>query len=202
MFVAQRSSINELLLRNRELLDLESVAHLIRCYEPAVVPELLQTPEYARAAMRLAYPGHREAEIDRLLTVRLRSRIASRMLRASVIAANRRRTNRAAAGGADLGSSAPRSLWHRSTDRQRAGRSPRNRLAHRVFAAPVFIARGRDDELVATADRFSVITVRTARSEIAENRPETDDTGQKRTGILLPKFLPGRANGIGGKSNG
>ncbi|MFJ2662713.1 Scr1 family TA system antitoxin-like transcriptional regulator [Nocardia fluminea] len=71
-----------------------SAAHLIRCYEPAVVPELLQTPEYARAALQLAYPGHREAEIDRLLTVRLRSRIASRILRASVIAANRQRKNR------------------------------------------------------------------------------------------------------------
>ncbi|MGW0324754.1 helix-turn-helix domain-containing protein [Nocardia sp. NPDC003183] len=55
-----------------ELLSLESAAHLIRCYEPAVVPELLQTPEYARAALQLAYPGHPEAEINRLLTVRLR----------------------------------------------------------------------------------------------------------------------------------
>lgn len=55
-----------------ELLNLESAAHLIRCYEPAVVPELLQTPEYARAALQLAYPGRSDAEIDRLLTVRLR----------------------------------------------------------------------------------------------------------------------------------
>ncbi|MFD3458303.1 helix-turn-helix domain-containing protein [Nocardia fluminea] len=55
-----------------ELLNLESAADLIRCYEPAVVPELLQTPEYARAALQLAYPAHREPEIDRLLSVRLR----------------------------------------------------------------------------------------------------------------------------------
>lgn len=55
-----------------ELLNLESAARTIRCYEPAVVPELLQTAEYARAALRLRYPDRPDAEIDRLLTVRLR----------------------------------------------------------------------------------------------------------------------------------
>ncbi|MFI6996500.1 helix-turn-helix domain-containing protein [Nocardia sp. NPDC050175] len=55
-----------------ELLNLESAARTIRCYEPAVVPELLQTAEYARAAIRLRYPEWPEHEIDRLLEVRLR----------------------------------------------------------------------------------------------------------------------------------
>ncbi|MFI6044060.1 helix-turn-helix domain-containing protein [Nocardia sp. NPDC051321] len=55
-----------------ELLNLESAARTIRCYEPAVVPELLQTPEYARAALRLRYPERPEGELDRLLEVRLR----------------------------------------------------------------------------------------------------------------------------------
>ncbi|WP_378740428.1 helix-turn-helix domain-containing protein [Nocardia brasiliensis] len=55
-----------------ELLNLESAARTIRCYEPAVAPELLQTAEYARAALRLRYPDRPDTEIDRLLTVRLR----------------------------------------------------------------------------------------------------------------------------------
>ncbi len=54
-----------------ELLNLESAARTIRCYEPAVVPELLQTDEYARAVLRLRYPYLPGDEIDRLLAVRL-----------------------------------------------------------------------------------------------------------------------------------
>ncbi len=55
-----------------ELLNLESAAQLIRCYDPAVVPDLLQTPEYARSALQLSNPGRPAEEIDRLLAVRLR----------------------------------------------------------------------------------------------------------------------------------
>lgn len=54
-----------------ELLSLESAARTIRCYEPTVVPELLQTPEYARAALRLRYPNRPNDEIEQLLAVRL-----------------------------------------------------------------------------------------------------------------------------------
>ncbi len=55
-----------------ELFHLESAARTIRCYEPAVVPELLQTAEYAQAALRLRYPGYPDDRIERLLEVRLR----------------------------------------------------------------------------------------------------------------------------------
>ncbi len=55
-----------------ELLNLEPAAQLIRCYDPAVVPELLQTPEYARSALQLSNPGRPNDEIDRLLAVRLK----------------------------------------------------------------------------------------------------------------------------------
>lgn len=55
-----------------ELLSLEGAARTIRCYEPGVVPDLLQTPEYARAALRLRHPHRTGAEIDELLAVRLR----------------------------------------------------------------------------------------------------------------------------------
>lgn len=53
-------------------LSLESVADLIRVYETAVVPELLQTEAYARAVIRLGHPGAGDAEIDRRVELRLR----------------------------------------------------------------------------------------------------------------------------------
>ncbi|MFI6348409.1 helix-turn-helix domain-containing protein [Streptomyces sp. NPDC050560] len=37
-------------------IDLESAANMIRVYAPQVLPELLQTPDYARAMLRLTHP--------------------------------------------------------------------------------------------------------------------------------------------------
>ncbi|MBF6332918.1 helix-turn-helix transcriptional regulator [Nocardia transvalensis] len=54
------------------LLDLEQIAHGIRCYEQAVVPDLLQTPGYARAVLRLAHPNCTAEEIERRVDLRLR----------------------------------------------------------------------------------------------------------------------------------
>ncbi|WP_232542236.1 helix-turn-helix domain-containing protein [Nocardia bovistercoris] len=62
---------SDLLPKGFELLSLESAARTIRCYEPAVIPELLQTPEYARATLRLRYPHRSKAEIEQSLAVRL-----------------------------------------------------------------------------------------------------------------------------------
>ncbi|MFE3598008.1 helix-turn-helix domain-containing protein [Streptomyces sp. NPDC059096] len=47
------------------VIDLESAASLIRCYAPGVVPELLQTPDYARALLTLHHPRASDAEIER-----------------------------------------------------------------------------------------------------------------------------------------
>lgn len=46
------------------VIDLESEADLIRTYSPGVIPELLQTPGYARALLELHHPraGHKEIE--------------------------------------------------------------------------------------------------------------------------------------------
>ncbi|MEU7322621.1 helix-turn-helix transcriptional regulator [Streptomyces griseoviridis] len=44
-------------------IDLESAASLIRTYAPGVVPELLQTPDYARALLTLRHPRADEKEI-------------------------------------------------------------------------------------------------------------------------------------------
>ncbi|MEU0951197.1 Scr1 family TA system antitoxin-like transcriptional regulator [Streptomyces niveus] len=49
------------------VIDLESAADLIRVYSPGVVPELLQTPGYARALLQLRYPRATGEEVDRLL---------------------------------------------------------------------------------------------------------------------------------------
>ncbi|MEV6434978.1 helix-turn-helix domain-containing protein [Streptomyces anulatus] len=49
------------------LIDLESAARLIRTYAPGVVPELLQTPRYARVLLELRYPRAAAEEIDRRL---------------------------------------------------------------------------------------------------------------------------------------
>ncbi|MEA3528199.1 helix-turn-helix transcriptional regulator [Nocardia implantans] len=53
-------------------LGLEHAAQLIRCYEPRVVPELLQTPEYARALFVLAHPHEDEEAIERRVALRMR----------------------------------------------------------------------------------------------------------------------------------
>ncbi|WP_167474606.1 DUF5753 domain-containing protein [Nocardia arthritidis] len=56
------------------LLDLEPVETLRR-YEQGLVPELLQTDEYARAALRLAEPVLPDAEFEPMLAARLAHRI-------------------------------------------------------------------------------------------------------------------------------
>lgn len=54
-----------------ELRCLEPEARTIRCYEPTAVPELLQTPRYAEATLRRKHPNCSEAEIKRLLELRI-----------------------------------------------------------------------------------------------------------------------------------
>lgn len=49
---------------------LEGEAAVIRAYEPAYVPGLLQTANYARATLRAGLPHAAPEEIDRLLTLR------------------------------------------------------------------------------------------------------------------------------------
>ncbi|MBF6221833.1 helix-turn-helix domain-containing protein [Nocardia abscessus] len=53
-------------------LGLEHAAQLIRCYEPRVIPELLQTPDYARALFVLAHPHEDEESIERRVALRMR----------------------------------------------------------------------------------------------------------------------------------
>ncbi|KUO05333.1 helix-turn-helix domain-containing protein [Streptomyces caeruleatus] len=57
----------------------EQAASLIRCFEVQRVPHLLQTPDYARAAIRLAHPGAGARETDRRCMLRAtRQRILHR----------------------------------------------------------------------------------------------------------------------------
>jgi transcriptional regulator with XRE-family HTH domain len=53
-------------------LDLERAASLIRSYEVACIPGLLQTADYARAVLRSAHPDAPEAEVERRVQLRLR----------------------------------------------------------------------------------------------------------------------------------
>lgn len=50
---------------------LEGEASVIRAYEPHYVPGLLQTPDYARAALRAGMPHAAADEIDRLVDLRI-----------------------------------------------------------------------------------------------------------------------------------
>lgn len=52
-------------------LSLEPTAELIRAYEPSVVPDLLQTEEYAHTVIRLSHPRAGDAEIDRRVELRM-----------------------------------------------------------------------------------------------------------------------------------
>ncbi|MEU0197352.1 MULTISPECIES: helix-turn-helix transcriptional regulator [unclassified Streptomyces] len=57
----------------------EQAASLIRCYQVQRVPGLLQTADYARAAIRLAHPDAGAEEIDRRVALRMtRQRILRR----------------------------------------------------------------------------------------------------------------------------
>jgi transcriptional regulator with XRE-family HTH domain len=57
----------------------EQAASLIRCFEVQRVPCLLQTPDYARASIRLTHPGACAEEIDRRVMLRMtRQRILHR----------------------------------------------------------------------------------------------------------------------------
>ncbi|GGW82292.1 helix-turn-helix domain-containing protein [Streptomyces lomondensis] len=57
----------------------EQAASLIRCYQVQRVPGLLQTADYARAAIRLAHPDAGPGEIDRRVALRMtRQRILHR----------------------------------------------------------------------------------------------------------------------------
>ncbi|SCK63217.1 Helix-turn-helix domain-containing protein [Streptomyces sp. AmelKG-D3] len=49
------------------VIDLESAASLIRTYSPGLVPELLQTPAYARTLLTHRHPRADKAEIERRL---------------------------------------------------------------------------------------------------------------------------------------
>ncbi|MEU7144067.1 helix-turn-helix transcriptional regulator [Nocardia sp. NPDC046473] len=53
-------------------LGLEQAATLVRAYEPRAVPELLQTPEYARALLSLAHTGEPQPSIERRVALRIR----------------------------------------------------------------------------------------------------------------------------------
>ena len=55
----------------RDFISLESQASVMRTLETAVVPGLLQTPEYARAVTRAAVDGLEDAKLDALVEVRL-----------------------------------------------------------------------------------------------------------------------------------
>jgi hypothetical protein len=50
---------------------LEEAAELIRGYEPACVPGLLQNEDYARALIATGHPGAPAGEIDRLVALRM-----------------------------------------------------------------------------------------------------------------------------------
>jgi len=63
----------------RAYLGAEQAASLVRCFEVQRVPHLLQTPDYARASLRLAHSGAGGAEIDRRVRLRMtRQRILRR----------------------------------------------------------------------------------------------------------------------------
>ena len=54
-----------------DLISLEAEARTIRTYEQELVPGLLQTPEYARAVLRIGRPTETAEQIDRRVEVRI-----------------------------------------------------------------------------------------------------------------------------------
>jgi transcriptional regulator with XRE-family HTH domain len=55
----------------RTFVGLEEAASLIRGYEPHWVPGLLQTPDYARASVRVGFPDATDDEAERRIALRL-----------------------------------------------------------------------------------------------------------------------------------
>ncbi|MEU9271798.1 helix-turn-helix transcriptional regulator [Streptomyces sp. NPDC048251] len=53
-------------------LSLEASARMIRTYEPRLVPELLQTSDYARAIVRTSSPTNELHDVERRVTLRMR----------------------------------------------------------------------------------------------------------------------------------
>ena len=63
----------------RAYLGAEQAASLVRCFEVQRVPHLLQTPDYARASLRLTHAGAGRTELDRRVKLRMtRQRILRR----------------------------------------------------------------------------------------------------------------------------
>ncbi|WP_106427588.1 helix-turn-helix domain-containing protein [Nocardia farcinica] len=50
---------------------IEAIAAELSCYQPELVPPLLQTPDYARALLRLARPSADDVELDHRVQVRV-----------------------------------------------------------------------------------------------------------------------------------
>ncbi|MGK8486206.1 Scr1 family TA system antitoxin-like transcriptional regulator [Nocardia asiatica] len=51
---------------------LESAAQCLTTYQPDLVPGLLQTRDYARALVRVAYPDGADGEWDRRIEMKMR----------------------------------------------------------------------------------------------------------------------------------
>lgn len=80
----------------------EQAASLVRCFEVQRVPCLLQTPDYARASLRLAHPGACAQEIDRRVMLRMtRRRILHRQPAAQLWAVIDEAALRRPVGGID-----------------------------------------------------------------------------------------------------
>ncbi len=56
-------------------LGLEQAASIIRVYEPNVVPELLQTPDYARAVLAITHRNETDDVLDRRVALRIRRQV-------------------------------------------------------------------------------------------------------------------------------
>jgi len=59
-------------------LSLEDLASHLRCYAPAVIPDLLQTPAYAREVLTLAHPGEGENLEQRIDILERRQQLLTR----------------------------------------------------------------------------------------------------------------------------
>ncbi|KOG10019.1 helix-turn-helix domain-containing protein [Streptomyces viridochromogenes] len=84
-------------------LGVEQAASLIRCFEVQRVPHLLQTPDYARASIRLAHPDAGAEEVDRRCALRMtRGRILHRRPAAQLWAVIDEAALRRPVGGLDV----------------------------------------------------------------------------------------------------